>query len=184
MERNATAVITALAYLAFGHLLAMLVTIAPFALLASFALWQRTIQTGASILVAGFGATLLLWRKHPKVLSRIPPSQIGLWSFAVAIAHGAALMLVPIYLGLCRPADTDAGHQAVASLMGGRLATGLIVSLAHTLAMVVAGGTVAWLVYRYFGLRLLSQAWLNLDVVWSLSLIIVGTISLAANVAA
>ena len=45
-------------------------------------------------------------------LARIPPTQLGLWSFAVAIAHGAGLMLVPIYLGLCREAELDTGHEA------------------------------------------------------------------------
>ena len=37
-------------------------------------------------------------RRHPRALARIRPTQLGLWSFAVAIAHGAGLMLVPIYL--------------------------------------------------------------------------------------
>ena len=55
----------------------------------------------AALLVIAFGLYRLLDRRHPRALARIPPSQLGLWSFAVAIAHGAALMLVPIYLGLC-----------------------------------------------------------------------------------
>ena len=53
-------------------------------------------------------------RRHPRALARIRPTQLGLWSFAVAIAHGAGLMLVPIYLGLCRAADLDEGHEAAA----------------------------------------------------------------------
>jgi hypothetical protein len=53
-------------------------------------------------------------RRHPRALARIRPTQLGLWSFAVTIAHGAGLMLVPIYLGLCRAADLDEGHEAAA----------------------------------------------------------------------
>jgi hypothetical protein len=62
---------------------------------------QQQIQIGASLLVMGFGTFRFLNRRHPRVLARIRPTQLGLWSFAVAIAHGAGLMLVPIYLGLC-----------------------------------------------------------------------------------
>ncbi|MFP3608047.1 hypothetical protein SB753_40035, partial [Paraburkholderia sp. SIMBA_053] len=74
--------------------------------------WQREIQAGASALVIGFGVFLLLWRRHPRVLARIAPSRLALWSFAIALAHGAGLMLVPIYLGLCSANDLDRAHEA------------------------------------------------------------------------
>ena len=60
------------------------------------ALWQ----IGASLLVIGFGILRLVNPRHPRSLARIPPTQLGLWSFVVAIAHGAGFMLVPIYLEL------------------------------------------------------------------------------------
>ena len=56
-------------------------------------------------------------RRHPRVLARIRPTGSALWSFAVAIAHGAGLMLVPIYLGLCRASDMDRGHEAAGALI-------------------------------------------------------------------
>ena len=74
----------------------------PFALLVALVEWQRQIQIGASLLVIAFGIFRLVDRRHPRALARIRPTQLALWSFAVAIAHGAGLMLVPIYLGLCR----------------------------------------------------------------------------------
>ena len=80
----------------------------PFGLLAALLAWQTAIRIGASALVIGFGAVLLIRRRHPRALARIPPARLGLWSFAVAIAHGAGLMLVPIYLGLCGPTRTPA----------------------------------------------------------------------------
>jgi hypothetical protein len=49
--------------------------------------------------------------------------------------------------------------------------------------MIAAGGILAWLVYRYLGLRFLSRSWFNLDATWSLSLILVGALSLAINLA-
>jgi hypothetical protein len=106
---------------------------------------------------------------------------LALWSFVVAIAHGAGLMLVPIYLGLCESAGLDSGHQAAATLIGANLAMALIVSVVHTVAMISAGGGAAWLVYRYLGLQYLSRSWFNLDTVWALSLILVGGIALAIS---
>ena len=97
----------------------------------------------------------------------------------VAIAHGAGLMLVPIYLGLCESAGLDRGHVAAASVIGASVAMALIVSVVHSVAMIAAGGSAAWLVYRYLGLQYLSRGWFNLDTVWALSLILVGAIALA-----
>ena len=114
MERTSHALVAALWPLTVGHLLAMFVVILPFALLVAFVEWQQQIQIVASLLVIGFGTFRLVNPRHPRVLARIRPTQLGLWSFAVAIAHGAGLMLVPIYLGLCRAADLDEGHEAAA----------------------------------------------------------------------
>jgi hypothetical protein len=50
--------------------------------------------------------------------------------------------------------------------------------------MIGAGGLLAWLVYRYLGLKFVSQSWFNLDVLWAASLILVGAISLALNIVA
>jgi hypothetical protein len=112
MERSSRALVAALWPLTGGHLLAMLVVILPFSLLVALVQWQRQIQIGASLLVIGFGIFRFVNRRHPRMLARIRPTQLGLWSFAVAIAHGAGLMLVPIYLGLCRTADLDRAHAA------------------------------------------------------------------------
>lgn len=177
MQRRARALLAALVYLAAGHVLAMFAVMMPFAVLAILLAWQRQIQVGASILVIGFGAFLLIRRRHPRVLARIPPSRLALWSFAVAIAHGAGLMLVPIYLGLCRSYDLDRGHQAAQTLIGANLGMALIVSGVHATAMVLVGGLLAWLVYRYLGLKFVSRSWFNLDAIWASSLILVGLLS-------
>ena len=91
-------------------------------------------------------------------------------------------MLVPIYLGLCR-ADAS-GHAAAAPLVEGNLAVAVLVAIVHVIAMIGAGGCLAWLVYRYLGLRFVSRGWFNLDAVWAISLILVGTIALGFNLGA
>ena len=183
MERSSRALVAALWPLTVGHLLAMFVVILPFALLVAFVEWQQQIQIVASLLVIGFGTFRLVNPRHPRVLARIRPTQLGLWSFAVAIAHGAGLMLVPIYLGLCRAADLDKGHEAAGALINANLGMAVLVSVVHSVAMIAAGGLLAWLVYRYLGLKFVSRSWFNLDATWAVSLILVGTSSLALSVA-
>jgi hypothetical protein len=184
MERTPRALVAALVPLAAGHLLAMLLVILPFALLVILVEWQRPIQLGASLLVIGFGIYLLVNRRHPRTLARIPPTQLGLWSFAVAIAHGAGLMLVPIYLGLCREADLDRGHEAAGTLINANLGMAVLVSVVHAAAMIAAGGCLAWLVYCYLGLKFVSRSWFNLDAAWAVSLILVGALALMLSVSA
>jgi hypothetical protein len=183
MERSSRALVAALWPLAAGHLLAMLVVILPFALLVALVQWQRPIQIGASLLVVGFGIFRFVNRRHPRVLARMRPTQLGLWSFVVAIAHGAGLMLVPIYLGLCRAADLNRGHEAAGALIDANLGMAVLVSVVHSVTMIAAGGILAWLVYRYLGLKFVSQSWFNLDATWASSLILVGALSLAINLA-
>ena len=92
-------------------------------------------------------------------------------------------MLVPIYLGLCEAADFDAGHAAAGRLIKTNLGMAVLVSVAHSAAMIAAGGCAAWLVYRYLGLKFVARSWFNLDAVWAVSLILVGTIALAISLA-
>lgn len=181
-ERNSRAVVLALGPLAGGHLLAMLLILLPFSILATLVFWQRQIQIGASLLVIVFGVYRFIDRRHSRALARIRPSQLALWSFAVAIAHGAGLMLVPIYLGLCRTVGIDPGHAAANTLIGAHLGMAVLVSTVHSAAMIAAGGAMAWLAYRHLGLELVSRSWFNLEAVWAASLVIVGSASLAVAV--
>ncbi len=180
MDRARGSLYKALLALAVGHLLAMAAILFPFSALLFLAEWQREIQVGAACLVIGLGVYLLFNRRHPRFLARVPPSRLALWSFLAAMAHGAGLMLVPIYLGICRTIETDAGHAAASDLMSGNVGIAALVSVAHTLAMTLSGGVLAIGVYHWLGLRFLSKSWFNLDLIWALSLILVGAISLFA----
>lgn len=174
MGRRQRDLLIALGPLAIGHLLAMLGILMPFAVMASLIDWQAEIRIAAGLLVIAMGTYLLIFRRHPRFLSRIRPTQLVLWSFAVATAHGAGLMLLPIYLGLCSANELDAGHGAVAELMSNDLGGAIAVSVVHTLTMVITGGLVAWVVFRWVGPQFISRSWFNLDIVWALSLILVG----------
>lgn len=177
LARSPRALFGALGFLVLGHAAAMLAVLLPFGMLASLAQWQAGIRLAAGLLVTGYGVAMLARRRHPRAIARIPPSRLALWSFAIALAHGAALMLVPLYLGLCR-ADVDAGHRAMGALAYGNVAVGLWVALVHAAAMMLMAGVMAWLTYRYVGLTLVARSWFNAETLWAASLIMVGGASL------
>lgn len=177
MERRSGALTSAIAALGAGHCLAMLVILLPFTMMTVLLTWQHQIRIGAGLLVVGLGVFLLLNRRHPRFLARVPPHRLVLWSFLIAVAHGAALMLVPIYLGICSGVDFDAGHAAAASLMGTNVTTAVIVAFVHTLAMVAAGAAAAAAVYAWVGLKALNSAWFNFDILWAISLVVVGSLA-------
>ena len=178
MERSQTSLYRALGLLGGGHLLAMTAILLPFTLKFTLVEYQRQIQTGAAMLVIGKGTYLLINRRHPRMLARVKPHRLALWSFLAAMAHGAGLMLVPIYLGICNYGALDGGHQAAFELMGSNTSVAFGVAAAHTLAMLASGGLIAVGVYHWLGLKFLHRGWFNLDLVWALSLILVGVLSL------
>jgi hypothetical protein len=175
--------IASLGPLSAGHFLAMVGILAPFAVMTALVSWQHEIRTAAALLVIAAGVYLLVARRHPRFLARIKPTQLAVWSFAVTTAHGAGLMLLPIYLGICAAGEQDAGHQAAAALMRGNLRTAIAVSIVHSAAMIVSGGIVAFAVHEWLGLKFISKSWFNLDVAWALSLIFVGAIGLTTAAA-
>ena len=83
-------------------------------------------------------------------------------------------MLVPIYLGICAVHASDVGHEAARVLMTGNVLNALAVAFIHTLAMTFAGGVIAVVIYFWLGLKFLSRTWFNLDIVWAISLVLVG----------
>jgi hypothetical protein len=180
MGKGRRDLIASLGPLGAGHFLAMAGILAPFALMTALVSWQREIRIGAGLLVIAVGVYLFTSQRHPRFLARIKPTQLALWSFAVATAHGAGLMLLPIYLGICSAEERDIGHQAAAALMRGNLGMAIAVSFVHATAMIVSGGIVAFAVHEWLGLKFISKSWFNLDVVWALSLIFVGAIGVTS----
>lgn len=181
-ERRDGAVFSTLAPLGIGHFLAMAVAVLPFALLTEYLQRGQVIRVGAGMLVLLFGAYKLVDRRHPRYLARIAPTRLAWWSFVMATAHGAGLMLVPVALGLCAaPRDTGTG-TAVDTMLRSDVATAVAVTVVHTVAMLASGIAIAWLVYRYLGVQFVRRAWFNLDVAWGASLVVAGGVSVAMAV--
>ena len=179
MEQKQRALFGALGPLAVGHFAAIFVIILPFSMLAVLVYWQREIQIGAALILIVFGLYRFINRRHPLLLARIAPTRLALWSFVIAIAHGAGLMLVPMYLGLHQAGEMASGHMAASALMANSIVMALLVSLVHVMAMITSGGLSAFLVYHWLGLTFISRSWFNLDGFWALSLVAIGLIALA-----
>jgi hypothetical protein len=174
-DGRARSVFATLLPLGAGHFMAIAVALAPFAWLSWYVAWSGAIRIGAGAAVLLFGVFKLVRRRHPRLLARIPPTRLAWWSFLMATAHGAGLMLVPFMLSLCAaPAHGAATASLAAYMARANLGTAALVAAVHTLATLLAGIGMAWAVYRYLGLRFLRQAWLNLDAVWGASLVLAG----------
>lgn len=112
---------------------------------------------------------------------RIGVAGLGLWSFLIATAHGAGLMVLPVWLRMSAT-GAHAGHPSTladASLRAGvhganGLAAGLAATAVHSGAYLLVTAAIAWLVFEKLGVGLLRKAWINLDVIWAAALILSG----------
>ena len=182
MEGRPRAMVRALIALAFGHFLAMTAILLPFSVMTALVTWETQIRIGAGALVIAMGIYLLINRRHPRFLARVHPARLALWSFLAAMAHGAGLMLVPIYLGICGIDVGGEGHAAAGQLMSQNITTAFLVALVHTGAMTLAGAVLAVVIYLWLGIKFLSRTWFNLDIVWALSLVVVGAFGIASAI--
>jgi hypothetical protein len=161
--------------IAAGHALAI-------GLVVTFAVIVGTVIPGVymKILVAslllGFGLYRLLRRGHPRWGGmQVGFGDLTVWSFLMASAHGAGFMLLPL---LMRMSGEEGHHHRVAE---GVVATPWTATLAvalHTLGYLLITGTVAFVVYKKLGLNLLRKAWINLDLIWAVALIVTAGVAL------
>lgn len=179
-ERGAVA--RALPPIALGHA-AAIAAVALIVVLAQTALDPLPLQLAAAVALVGFGLYRLL-RSHRHRLRAGMLAGAGdlvVWSFLMATAHGAGLMIVPVLLKLplcAAPGMAPGAHAAAMTALAGSLWTGLLAVAVHTAAMLLVAGAIAWLVLRWLGLGVLRSGWINLDLLWSTSLIGVGVVFL------
>ena len=174
-EKNGRAVWRALPPLALGHLLSMSAVVALFGLL-QIGLSNRPVHIATALVLLALGVTKIVSSRHPRWASwtgmRVGFRDLTIWSFLMATAHGAGLMLLPVLFSL--PAGQHSQHMHA----GAALPQPWLIAVAvHTLAYLATAAAVALVVYRYVGLAFLRRAWLNLDVLWGLALVIAGLIT-------
>jgi hypothetical protein len=136
-----------------------------------------------------FGLYKLIRRKHPRwVGMRVGFRDLTAWSFIMASAHGAGLMLVPVLLklsGTMHEMEHQAhethehwGHSVHLFLTNPEALTDLAAVAVHTLSMFAVMAVVALVVYDRLGLMILKRTWFNLDLLWAAALVGAGVITL------
>lgn len=196
-EEDRRAVWRALGPLAAGHLLAVGAVVA-LAALAGLVIPPSVLKWSVAALLLAFGVWHLRGHHHPGGGGmRVGARDLTLWSFLMASAHGAGLMVLPFVIsaveaarpgaevgvgaGMGAGAGVHHGHGATAALQATGLppewALGIGGTALHTAGYLLVSGLVAFVVYEWLGLRLLRTAWINLDVIWAASLVLTAVLT-------
>lgn len=180
-EHKRAAVLRALAPIALGHALSIGIVVAAI-LVARVSLPHSAVKYSAAVILFAFGIYRLFRSRHPNWTGmRVGFGDLTLWSFVMASAHGAGLMLIPLFL---RSADAPVltssmsshahsmssfgfGNVSSPTLLAGAIAV-------HTFGYLLVTASIAMLVYEKLGVGLLRQAWFNIDLFWMLALILAG----------
>jgi uncharacterized membrane protein (UPF0136 family) len=175
-EQKRAAVLRALPPMVVGHALSIAIIIAA-VLLARVSLPHRALKIAAAAILFAFGFYRLLRSRHPNwVGMRVGFGGLTLWSFVMASAHGAGLMLVPFFLGSAAAPDAHhhgAHHGAAFANFSGPSLLAAAVTV-HTLGYLLMTALIAILVYEKLGVGMLRRAWFNIDLFWMLALMVAG----------
>lgn len=178
-ERSGRAVLRALPPIGLGHAVSIGAVVA-LLFAGERVLPGPGLRWAVSAVLVGFGLYKLIRPRHPRwVGMRVGFRDLTLWSFLMATAHGAGLMLLPVFLlgdGAAAPCHGEACHAAVGALAQGWPSYLAAVGV-HTLAMLAASGVIAVTVYYKLGLSILRRSWINLDQVWAAAMIVGGVLA-------
>jgi hypothetical protein len=176
-EGRRSAVWRALLPLGAGHALAIVAAIVV-AMAAGVALSPNMLRWPVGVLLIAMGIAQCVRHIHPRWASmRVGAAGLTWWSFLMASAHGAGLMVLPLFLSMSARAEGPAchHHSSAATQAGAAVAATAVHDAGYLLATAVA----AWLFLDRFGLGLLRRAWINLNVVWAVALMVTGVVTIA-----
>ena len=165
-RQSRATVMISLVPIAAGHAVSI-AAVAALLVAAGAIVPQNLVRAGSGLLLLGWAGYHWRFGHRHRVRFGMQTGLWGLaaWSFLMATAHGAGLMLWPALMPSCFPGDSPASGPLAATLAG----VGI-----HTLAMVATTAVVAALIYEWLGVGLLRRAWLNLDLVWTFALVAAG----------
>jgi len=175
-ERSSRAVWRAMMPLAIGHGLAIAGSIA-IAAMAGVVATPQAVRWPVAAMLIGLGLYRCFSHRHPRwARMRVGARGLTLWSFLMASAHGAGLMVLPVLFGMSAQAQEPSCHRTAAAAQDPWMA--LMATVVHGAGYLAVTAFAAWVVYTKLGLGLLRKAWLNLDLVWAFALIVTGTVTL------
>ena len=174
-EGRRSAVWRALIPLTLGHCLAIAAAVLV-ATVAGVALSPHMLRWPIAISLTGLGIWQCFRHRHLRWASmRVGLGGLTWWSFLMASAHGAGLMVLPFFLAMSTPAEGAACHKYMSSAQA---TLGSAATLVHGVGYLGATAFAAWIVVDRFGLGLLRKAWINLDLIWAVALIVTGSLTL------
>ena len=182
-RRSEWAIIRALVFITAGHAASVLLVASILFLMGAFVplRWVR-FASGGVLLVFGM-YKLFRYYRHPRWMGmQVGAWDLLVWSFLMATAHGAGLMLAPIMLGMpmsfaASNQEDLAHHSQFINLSDTSAAWGLGLGV-HTIAMLLVMLSIALVVYKKVGLAFLRRGWINVDVLWGCALILVGVLTI------
>lgn len=161
--------------IAIGHAAAITVVVFT-AIGLGFAIDANTFRVLSGLLLVAWG--VYHWfrghQHHVHITTTTGLTGIGVWSFLMATAHGAGMMLIPVLMPMDHAHNHGGGAHADHMVATGSFAVATLGVAVHTLAMLIVTGCIAILVYQSAGLEILKRRWINLDLAWTLALIGMG----------
>jgi len=190
-RRSDRAIWSSLLPITAGHAFSLLVVALLVVASARF-ISTSIVEIATALVLIAFGVYKIFnYYRHPRwVGMQVGMRDLTWWSFLMATAHGAGLMIAPLILSMTVPSagmqmdhmdhmEPMAHQAAMGAGLNPEIALGILV---HTLSMLVVMALVAWFVYKRFGLKILRSHWINFDLIWAAALLIVGTIALLGSV--
>jgi hypothetical protein len=186
-QRSRKAVLWALVPIALGHAIAIALTLAVVGLV-QLKIPFRTLKFLVAGILFGLGLYRVFRSRHPRGAGmRVGFRDLTVWSFLMASAHGAGLMLAPVLLarpmqGMHHSMNSGVSSNSAASSLAGIEPSLLALAVfVHTLGLILVAGAVAILFYQFYekwGLGLLRHTWFNFDLLWAFALMIAGAAAL------
>jgi len=168
-RQSRTTVLVSLIPIAIGHALAIAVVVYVVIVLG-MAIDEDAFRILSGVLLIAWGVYHLLYGHRHRVRIGFKTGLVGLavWSFVMATAHGAGMMLIPVLMPLEHAAvAAHAGEHAHHMPATGSLWIATLAVIVHSLAMLITTGIVALVVYQWAGVDFLRRGWINLDLIWS-----------------
>ena len=169
-RQSRSVVLISLIPIALGHAASIAVVVYAVMGLGA-AIDQRTLRIASGVLLIAWGLYHFAYGHRHRLRIGLSTGLAGLfaWSFVMATAHGAGMMLIPVLMPLAQGGE-HAHHMPITETLW----VGSLAVLGHSLAMLVTTGIVALSVYQWVGLDFLRRGWINLDLIWTAALIGMG----------
>ena len=176
-ERRRGAVLRALVPLGAGHALAVAGAVGvAWALGAVVPI--RDLRWPIAALLISLGVMRVFRHRHPRwVGMRVGMGGLTAWSFLMATAHGAGLMVVPVFVGMSMAGVGGHTHH-VAAGAGTNASVALFATGVHAVSYLAVTAFIAVLVFEKLGVGILRRAWFNLDLIWAGALVATGALTL------